>query len=70
MISFIIPVRNDAVRLGKCLEAIRRSDCDPLEVEIVVADNGSVDESPDVAKSAGAEVLNLPGHRVTAETAW
>ncbi len=66
MISFIVPVRNDAVRLGKCLEAIRRCDSDPQEVEIVVVDNGSVDESPDVARSAGAEVLDLPGHRVTA----
>ena len=66
MISFIVPVRNDAVRLGKCLEAIRRNDCDPQEVEIVVADNGSVDESPDVARSAGATGLDLPGHRVTA----
>ena len=66
MISFIVPVRNDAVRLGKCLEAIRRSDCGPLRVEIVVTDNGSIDQSPDVAHSAGAEVLNLPGCRVTA----
>jgi len=65
MISFIVPVRNDAERLEKCLEAIRRSDCDPSEVEIVVVDNGSVDESPDVAHSAGARVLNLPGLRVT-----
>lgn len=66
MISFIVPVRNDAVRLGKSLEAIRRSDCDAQEVEIIVADNGSVDESPEVARSAGATVLDLPGYRVTA----
>jgi GT2 family glycosyltransferase len=62
-LAIIIPVRNDASRLRTCLEAIGRN---PLSarVSVIVADNGSTDESSAVAEAAGATVLPLPGHRV------
>ena len=63
VVSFIIPVRNDADRLRQCLASI--SAPPDLEIEIVVADNGSQDSSPDVARAAGARVLSLPDRPVS-----
>jgi GT2 family glycosyltransferase len=62
-VSFIIPVRDDAEGLRRCLEAIGR---DAPGAEVIVADNGSRDASRDVAASFGAVVLDLPGLRVAA----
>jgi GT2 family glycosyltransferase len=62
-LSFIVPVRNDAARLRRCLESIRASASD-IPIEIIVIDNGSTDESRDVARAAGACLLELPARRV------
>lgn len=59
VISFIVPVRNDAQHLRRCLETIEASR-EGVPSEIVVADNGSTDESAVVARCAGARVLSLP----------
>jgi hypothetical protein len=63
-VSFVIPVRNDARRLARCLDTIRDGMTPLTEVEIVVADNGSTDDSVAVARAAGATVLDLPGVRL------
>lgn len=63
VLSFIIPVRNDAQRLRRCLESIRVS-VTAVPSEVIVADNGSTDQSADVARGAGARVLTLPDGRV------
>jgi hypothetical protein len=65
-VSFVIPVRNDAVRLGRCLDTILAGVPSNSRVEIVVADNGSTDNSVAVARASGATVLNLPGLRLGA----
>jgi glycosyltransferase involved in cell wall biosynthesis len=59
-LSFIIPVRDDAGRLRRCLDSIAAQRA-AAPIEIVVADNGSADASADVARAAGATVLVLPG---------
>jgi GT2 family glycosyltransferase len=60
-VSFVIPVRNDPVRLKNCLATIERCEYPRAFVEVVVADNGSIDDTPAVATAAGAKVLSLPG---------
>lgn len=54
--SVVIPVKDDATELARCLRALaaqtRRPD------EIVVVDNGSADASAAVARDAGATVLS------------
>jgi hypothetical protein len=65
-VSFIVPVRNDAVNLERCLEAIRANTYPKDRIEIIVADNGSHDRSREVAKRAGARTLELPGLTVGA----
>jgi len=60
-ISFVIAVRDDARRLERCLGSIASGVADGPAAEIIVADNGSIDDSPVVARRAGARVLELPG---------
>jgi GT2 family glycosyltransferase len=59
-VSVIIPVRNDAERLRRCLESIRMNEYPPERVEVIVMDNGSVDGSGAVAAGLGAQILNRP----------
>jgi GT2 family glycosyltransferase len=66
LVSFVIPVRDDAERLRRCLASIHRCRRPTDRLEIVVADNGSVDGSDQVARAVGATVLSLPGLRVSA----
>jgi GT2 family glycosyltransferase len=65
-ISFVVPVRNDADRLRRCLRSIASAAPARLadSVEVVVADNGSTDDSADVARREGATVLNLADMRL------
>jgi GT2 family glycosyltransferase len=60
-VSFVIPVRDDAGRLRRCLESITRNMYRPDLVQVIVLDNGSRDESPQVARRAGALVLSASG---------
>jgi GT2 family glycosyltransferase len=64
LVSFVIPVRNDARRLQRCLESIRNAEYPADRIELIVADNGSTDESAAIAVSLGARVLSLPDRRV------
>jgi len=57
-VSVVIPVRDDARALERCLELLARQSVRPLEV--VVVDNGSSDDSAEVARRAGARVVVEP----------
>jgi hypothetical protein len=63
-VSFIIPVRNDAERLGRCLATIRSNGYPAQLVEIVVVDNDSTDGSADIAYRSGATVVRVGGQPV------
>jgi hypothetical protein len=66
-ISIIIPARNAAADLERCLRAINRSAAIACaDVDVLVADNGSVDETPDVARRQDARVIAVPGLAVAA----
>jgi glycosyltransferase involved in cell wall biosynthesis len=54
-VSVVIPVKDDAVPLERCLAALARQTVAPLEV--VVVDNGSADHSAEVARRYGARVV-------------
>lgn len=64
MVSFVVPVRNDARRLERCLSSLRRARCPAGGMEIIVLDNGSTDGSDRVALAAGARLETLPDLRV------
>ena len=62
-LTIVIPVRNDAARLQRCLDTIGKNR-GASRIRVVVADNGSTDSSASVATAAGATVLPLPRYRV------
>jgi len=59
-LSVVIPVRDDAQRLRACLSSLRAQP-GGADVSVIVADNGSTDDSAAVARSFGGVVLDLPG---------
>lgn len=57
-ISIVIPVFNEAVNLAPLLDKIQALKL--VRVEIIVIDDGSIDNSSEVALSAGANVIRHP----------
>jgi glycosyltransferase involved in cell wall biosynthesis len=57
-ISVVIPARNDAEMLERCLLALERQTRAPDE--IVVVDNGSADNTAQIARAHGAIVVSEP----------
>ena len=55
-VSVIIPVRNEARNLPRCLESLRGAG------EIYVIDSGSTDETVDIARSFDAKVVQFHYH--------
>jgi glycosyltransferase involved in cell wall biosynthesis len=55
-LAVIIPARNEAPRLGGCLESVRQAlECAELtDAEVIVVDDDSTDETCDVARAHGA----------------
>lgn len=66
-VSVVIPVKDDAPALERCLRALDAQEEPPLEV--VVVDNGSVDESVAVARAHGARVVVEPAPGIGAAAA-
>jgi rhamnosyltransferase len=59
VISILIPVKNGGRDFARCLDAIAAQRIDE-EVEVVVVDSGSEDGTPDLARSRGARVTEIP----------
>jgi glycosyltransferase involved in cell wall biosynthesis len=66
LVSFVIPVRNDILRLQRCLMSIVRNDYPRDLIEIVVVDNESTDGSAAAARTYGAIVIKSAGTSVAA----
>src|SRR5947209_16672453 len=58
IVSVVIPVRDDADMLERCLLALEQQTRPPDEV--VVVDNGSSDDSAGIARRHGARVIAEP----------
>jgi len=56
-LSIVVPAYNSPRDLAECLLALRVAA--PPDAELIVVDDASTDETPDVAKAAGAIVLRL-----------
>lgn len=54
-ISVVVPARDEAARIGPCLEGLL---ADPDLAEVVVVDDGSTDGTADVARRLGARIVD------------
>ncbi len=63
LISVVIPTRNAAHFLNACLKAIRAQDYPSNEVEIIVVDNFSTDDTPAIAAQHGIRFFQLGPER-------
>jgi GT2 family glycosyltransferase len=67
LLSIVIPARNAAADLERCLRAINRSAAvAETAVDVVVANNGSLDDTAEVARRQDARVLDVPDVAVSA----
>lgn len=63
VLAFVVPVRDDAVRLQTCLRSLQRA-AGATPCDILVLDHGSRDDSAAVARAAGARVETRQGGNV------
>lgn len=66
LVSFVIPVRNDAVRLHRCLTSIVNNAYPRELIEIIVVDNDSTDGSARAAREHSAIVIKSSDPSVAA----
>ena len=64
LVSFVIPVKNDASRLSRCLASVTGNDYPRELIEILVVDNESSDGSGQAAIERGARVLRSSANSV------
>ena len=58
--SIVVPVKDGARYLAEVLAAVRR---EAPDAELLVIDSGSSDGSPEIARAASAEVLEIPPYQ-------
>jgi glycosyltransferase involved in cell wall biosynthesis len=61
LVSVVMPCLNEADTVGACVTAARKAFVDAgLHGEVIVADNGSADGSRELARAAGARIVDVP----------
>lgn len=59
-VSIIIPAKNEEKNIGLCLDALTRIDYPKEKYEIIIVDNGSEDNTIQIAKGFGTKVFVKP----------
>jgi glycosyltransferase involved in cell wall biosynthesis len=59
-VTVVIPALNEARVIGDCLRALAAQTYPAERLAVVVVDNGSVDDTAEVARQHGASVLHVP----------
>ncbi|MCK4819706.1 glycosyltransferase family 2 protein, partial [bacterium] len=56
-ISIVIPALNEEAYISHCLKSISQLDTTNLVTEVIVVDNGSIDNTIQICESYGARIL-------------
>jgi mycofactocin system glycosyltransferase len=62
-VSVIIPVRNRPEEIASCLQSLSRLDYPMEKIEVIVIDDASDDNTPDVVSTFPVHLITLKGHR-------
>jgi glycosyltransferase involved in cell wall biosynthesis len=54
LVSVVVPIRNEAATIGRCLAALAAQDYPAERVEILVVDGASDDGTPDIVRAAAS----------------
>lgn len=65
-VTFVIPTLNAGGYLGDCLRGIRAQDYPQDQIEILICDGGSTDDTLAIARDAGATVIPNPARTAEA----
>ena len=57
-VSIIVPVKDETDKIGRCLRALQAQSMDRMDYEVILVDDGSTDETAEVARSLGVQVLS------------
>ncbi len=60
LVSAILATRNEGVNIGHCISSLK--DQSYQNVELIVVDNDSIDETRQVAREFGVKVINMLNH--------
>ncbi len=66
-ISVVMATFNSGRTLDKCLASLRDQNYSQKQIELIVADGGSKDETLSIAKKYNAKVINVPKEKQNAE---
>lgn len=69
LVSVIIPVKDRAVELQRCLDSLSSLNYPRENIEVIVVDDGSIDNCVDIAKNWGAVVMPSGGKGLGPSTA-
>lgn len=65
-VSVIVPVKNEAKYISACIVSIFSQDYPSELFEVIVVDNGSTDDSVEIARSFGVHVVSCPDAKIGA----
>lgn len=65
-VSVLIPVKNEAEHIEKCILSLQSQSYPQDRFEIIVTDNGSTDGTIDILKTLGVHVLSCDANRIGA----
>ena len=66
-ITVVTPTFNSGKTLDRCLESVRNQDYPQNQIDIILGDGGSTDDTVAIASKYNARVINIPPHLQHAE---
>ena len=61
LVAVVIPARNEAALVADVVGAVKRQSLTGVQLEVIVVDDGSTDDTPARARAAGAHVIEMRG---------